>query len=63
VGNLTLDRQVNLNDILFVNSTTVLPFNLSHLAHSSSNIQDQLNNKMNSFGPSFFGTLTFSSDG
>jgi hypothetical protein len=58
-GTTTLNAQVNLNDVLFVNSTTILPVHLSYLAGASSNLQTQLNGKLNSLGTTLSGSLTF----
>ena len=58
-GTTTLNAQLNLNDNLFVNSTTILPVHLSYLAGTSSNIQTQLNGKLNSLGTILSGSLTF----
>lgn len=58
-GTTTLNAQVNLNDVLFVNSTTILPVHLSYLAGTSSNLQSQLNGKLNSLGTILSGSLTF----
>ena len=59
-GTTTLNAQVNLNDILYVNSTTILPVHLSYLAGSTSNIQTQLNNKLDLTGGTISGNLTIS---
>ena len=58
-GTTTLNAQVDLNDVLYVNSTTILPVHLSYLAGASSNIQTQLNGKLNSLGTILSGSLTF----
>lgn len=58
-GTTTLNAQLNLNDVLFVSSTTILPVHLSYLAGASSNIQTQLNGKLNSLGTTLSGSLTY----
>ena len=64
-GTTTLNSQVNLNDILYVNSTTITPTQLSYLSGVSSNIQNQLNNKVNSADLGYTksgNTLTFAAN-
>jgi hypothetical protein len=46
--------------IFYVNSTTILPAQISYLAGATSNIQGQLNGKLNSLGTTLSGSLTFS---
>jgi len=58
-GTTTLNAQVNLNDILYVNSTNITPTQISYLAGATSNIQGQLNGKLNSLGTTLSGSLTF----
>ena len=58
-GTTTLNAQLNLNDVLYVDSTTILPVHLSYLAGASSNLQTQLNGKLNSLGTTLSGSLTF----
>lgn len=58
-GTTTLNAQVNLNDTLYVNSTNITPTQISYLAGATSNIQSQLNGKLNSLGTTLSGSLTF----
>lgn len=58
-GTTTLNAQVNLNDILYVNTTTITPTQLSYLAGANANIQGQLDGKLNSIGTVLAGSLTF----
>ena len=53
-GNLTLTGH------LIANSTTITPTQLSYVSGTTSNIQTQINNKLNSTGGTISGNLTIS---
>jgi hypothetical protein len=64
-GNIVLGttsaNTVTLNSSIVANALTISPTELSYLDNTSSNLQNQLNNKLNASNPTFTGTLTGSS--
>jgi hypothetical protein len=57
----TSANTVTLNSSIVANGLTISPTELSMLDNASSNLQTQINNKLNASNPTFTGTLTGSS--
>lgn len=61
-GGITFNGVVNLNNNIVANALTISPIELSYLDNASSNIQGQLNSKLDKTGGTVSGPVNFSSD-